>query len=283
MTLTRSPFQFTGNKKKALGNGLLDILIASDMPNLADMMTGSGVIALNWKGEKFMNDANHVITRLHQYIRVSSVDDIRDDIASYTDKYDLTWQPDYYDLRDLYNKSRDEPLLLILLQVGFNSLFRFNKSGEFNVPFGHNKKTFSLDRIIEAKYHYGECTIFSSDIFNFHYSGYEDDCVFYFDPPYHFTKYQYDGWTIETEHKFWDLMERLDSQGFKIAISNVLRYRGEPNEVLIDRLKVNQFQVTTLDNVQYNNWQKAVSSVEHTGKTVEVVITNYTGQKLSPF
>ena len=274
---TISPFQFAGNKKKAINNGLIDILEESGKDHLVDMMTGSGVVALNWDGYSYMNDADPVIVGLHDYIRHNVKEVIHNDVLSYMRSFDFTNEIAYYQLRRSYNHSHDPALLLILIQIGFNSLMRFNSRGEFNVPFGHNKKTFNLDRILNTLEHYKKVIhVYNESVFDFDYDLFNPEgFVLYFDPPYHFSKYNYGVWDIEIEMDFWDLIVELSDEGYKIAVSNVAVYRGEINEFLMDTCSEAELNIRPIGKVKYDNWSHAVSTVEKSNGTQEVVVTNY--------
>lgn len=288
--IIRSPFQFSGNKKKAISNGLIDLLKQSGKPNLADMMCGSAVVGLNWDGDVILNDTQVELCAAHLYLRSyrrqANWDElIRHNIAEFELEYDFTSENDYYLMREKYNQknNRNNPLLLmILIQISFNSLMRFNSKGHYNVPFGHNKKPFNSTRILEALEHYRKIRyIYNQSIFDFSYDSLENH-ILYFDPPYYQTQYSYGGWSEQDEEKFWELIIWL-SETHKIAVSNVLRYRGRANKILIDKCVKNGFLVNVIGNVTYNNWQKAVSTVEHDTKTTEVLITNFVGTELPPF
>jgi DNA adenine methylase len=49
----------------------------------------------------------------------------------------------YYCVRDRFNKDRDPLDFLFLNRSCFNGLIRFNKSNDFNVPYGHKPNRFS--------------------------------------------------------------------------------------------------------------------------------------------
>lgn len=282
--IIRSPFQFSGNKKKAIQNGLIDLLEQSGKPNLADMMCGSGVVGLNWKnGNVILNDSSTEIICLHWWLKNTDRKIIDFALGLYEEEYDFTKETDYYAMRELYNNERSNALLLILIQIGFNSLFRFNQKGKFNVPFGHNKKTYDKSRITDTLEHYRKVRLLlNRNIFEFEYDELPD-YVLYFDPPYCGTKYTYGAaWDQDTDEKFWNLIVNL-SRTHKVAVSNVLRYRGVANKVLIERCVEAGLLVNVIGNVKYSNWQKAVSTVSHDTKTTEVLITNFIGTELPPF
>lgn len=282
--IIRSPFQFSGNKKKAIQNGLIDLLEQSGKNNLADMMCGSGVVGLNWhRGKVLLNDSHPTIASLHWWLKTTDRSIIDFALGIYEKDFDFTNENDYYSMRKAYNEERSDALLLILIQIGFNSLFRFNQKGEWNVPFGHNKKTYDRNRIADSLEHYGKVDLLHNrSIFEFEYNDLSD-YVLYFDPPYYQSKYTYGAtWDEDTDEKFWNLIIKL-SKTHKVAVSNVLRYRGVANKLLIDRCVEAGLLVNAIGNVKYNNWQKAVSTVDHDVRTTEVLITNFIGEQLPPF
>lgn len=99
----------------------------------------------------------------------------------------------------------------------------------------------------------------------------------YCDPPYLISTGSYnDGkrgfkdWTDVEEHQLLGLLDKLDSQGVKFALSNVLHHKGLSNDILIDWSR--KYKVHYL-NKTYSNCSYHLK--EKTAKTVEVVITNF--------
>lgn len=279
--IIRSPFQFSGNKKKAIQNGLIELLEQSGKDKLADMMCGSGVVGLNWnRGNVILNDSNWHIWNMHHFLKHHP--QLIEAYLSDWELFDLSNEEEYYSLRESYNTFQDASLLLVLIQISFNSLLRFNQKGQFNAPFGHNKKQYDSSRILEAMEHYRKVSaVWNKSLFELAYDSLLDH-VLYFDPPYYMSKYSYSGWSKQTEEDFWNLVVNL-SKTHKVAVSNVLKYRGKLNNILMDKCVEHGLLVNIIGNVTYNNWQKAVSTVDHDTRTTEVLITNFTGEKLAPF
>ena len=122
----------------------------------------------------------------------------------------------YTYLRDVYNrpneynrlsKSRKVAIYLFIREYCYSSMFRFNKNGEFNVPYGgvsYNKK--SLETKIdyykskEVRHLLKTTEIFSEDFYEFlnKIKINQDDFMF-LDPPYDTTFSEYDQNTFGTD------------------------------------------------------------------------------------
>lgn len=95
----------------------------------------------------------------------------------------------------------------------------------------------------------------------------------YADPPYLISTATYNeqnGWTETEEYDLLNLLDKLDSQGVKFALSNVLEHKGKENTILINWAK--NYEINYLD-YNYNNSNYQIK--EKTTKTSEVLITNY--------
>lgn len=99
----------------------------------------------------------------------------------------------------------------------------------------------------------------------------------YCDPPYLISTGSYnDGkigfkdWTTVEETQLLELLDQLDKQGVKFALSNVLYHKGLSNDILIEWSK--KYRVYYLDKT-YSNCSYHFK--EKNAKTVEVVIINF--------
>lgn len=103
-----------------------------------------------------------------------------------------------------------------------------------------------------------------------------DDLV-YCDPPYLISTGSYnDGkrgfkdWTPIEEHQLLELLDKLNVQGTRFALSNVLYHKGLSNDLLIEWSK--RYHIYYIDKTYANcNYQFK----DRKAKTVEVVITNF--------
>ncbi|HEL2739348.1 TPA: DNA adenine methylase, partial [Streptococcus suis] len=154
---------------------------------------------------------------------------------------------------------------------------RFNRKGEFNMPTGkrdfNQKMSLKLDNFMtelkKRKVFYSSLDFedfLSKQIFE------KDDFV-YLDPPYLISTASYNesnGWTVENEKVLLNLLDELNKNGVKFALSNVIIHKGKTNNLLESWAK--KYNVHKL-NFNYNN--SNYQSKAKSNNTVEVLITNY--------
>ena len=100
----------------------------------------------------------------------------------------------------------------------------------------------------------------------------------YCDPPYFLTSAVYNekrgftGWGEKEEIELLAFLDKADSLGLRFALSNVLRHKGQTNELLDSwRQKYNTHTLTfDYSNSSYN-LKKALKATE----SLEVLVTNY--------
>lgn len=197
-----SPIRWAGSKKRVL-NDLLESF-SSDKENYIEPFLGSGVVMLNvlnnnkdhLKYKEFhVNDINKNIIDFYKYLKTKPkklIESLVNLSVIYNNKNDMIEKEKmYYDIRQKFNDSQDDNSIYFyfLMKVGFNGVYRENKKGEFNVPFGKKEKF-----IVKEK----ELLDISKLIKNVHFynMSYEkflnkmekekrlNNCFVYCDPPY---------------------------------------------------------------------------------------------------
>ena len=107
---------------------------------------GSGVVALNVAPKRaLLADSNPHIVHFYQAIKDGEIDGAitRAFLNREGKKLSAQGQDYYYQVRERFN-SKGNPLdFLFLNRSCFNGIIRFNRSGNFNVPFGHKPQRFS--------------------------------------------------------------------------------------------------------------------------------------------
>lgn len=107
---------------------------------------GSGVVALNLAPQRaVLADSNPHVINLYRAIQRGEInsDVVREFLGEEGRKLSLRGADYYYAVRARFNISGSPFDFLFLNRSCFNGVLRFNKSGKFNVPFGHKPQRFS--------------------------------------------------------------------------------------------------------------------------------------------
>ena len=162
--------------------------------------------------------------------------------------------------------------MFALIIYGFNHYIRFNSKGFYNVPVGKvdystslRNKTIEYSDAFKAK----KIKITSLDFRNKEL--YKDkEAFYYFDPPYLITQAPYNvSWSEKDEKDLLSLLDDLNSQGIKFALSNVIESNGKVNNLLKEWSQ--KYNVHFLNRKYLNaNYRKKNITIAK-----EVLITNY--------
>jgi len=197
----------------------------------------------------------------------------------------------YYNIRDDYNKQIknfnygifnedwvERAIYLIFLnKTCFNGLFRQNKKGKFNVPFGRykNPSIYSETNIIEVTKALKNTEIICGD-FTDAYEYIEKDSFVYFDPPYrplnktsNFTSYSKDGFFDEDQIRLSRFFERMDEKGAYLMLSNSDPKNKDIHDDFFDDLYKN-YNINRIPAKRHIN-----SNASKRGEINELIITNY--------
>ena len=283
----KSPMNYTGGKYKLLPQILP--LFPTEINTFVDLFTGGGNIAVNVNANKIIANDNetHVIDIYKAFQNgYDSVEGIINAIESYIAKYNLSIDntEGFNKLRNDYNSNPfksnyiTSTVLYVLICYSFNHQFRFNSKGEFNMPFGKNRSqwndTMKKNLINFHKAITEKNIIFTNKDFNeLKIDKLSSNDFVYCDPPYLITCATYnekDGWNENSERKLLELLDKLNSQSVKFALSNVLFSKGKTTDTLIEWSQ--KYNVHHLDYT-YQNCNYHTKDKE--SKPDEVLITNY--------
>ena len=185
----------------------------------------------------------------------------------------------YYGVRDEYNNMLKQhslmpmPLLaayfIFLNKTCFNGLYRVNKKGEFNVPWGKKAEIKLYD---ESVYNAIATALANVKINNGDYGFIQnlkgDDILVYMDPPYmpekeqSFTSYTVCGFELKEQERLCDICGKLNENGVKWIQSN------SNSPIIKDLYKgYNIKEVLSLRSVSAKS--------DGRGQVTEVIITNY--------
>ncbi len=197
----------------------------------------------------------------------------------------------YYHIRDKYNKQienfnynsfNDEWIervtyLIFLNKTCFNGLFRQNKKGEFNVPFGRykNPSIYNENNIIQVSKALKNTEIFYGD-FTRSSKYIEKGSFVYFDPPYRplnrtssFTKYSKDGFFDEDQIRLSKFFDEMDKKEAYLMLSNSDPKNNDIDDHFFDELYKN-YNINRVPAKRHIN-----SNASKRGEINELIITNY--------
>ena len=276
-SIIRSPFFYVGDKYKIISQ--IKQYFPSNIDTYIEPFCGGGSSFLNVNAKKYLlNDIDFYIIELHKLFNqyknshnklfcvFETIINVYQLSCSYKGitvpeelkkKYIKTYYAVYnknsfLKMRNDFNKNKSNlNLLYLLLIYGFNHFLRFNKNGDFNLPVGNvdfnsnvansifNYLTFSQSNNI---------TFYNNDFETFinSISPNRNDFI-YFDLPYLISNSEYNKlWREKEEERLLKLLDELDKNNIKFALSNVLKHKNNQNTILINwAKKYNVFPISS--------------------------------------
>ena len=277
----KSPLNYIGGKYKLLPQILP--LFPKNIDTFVDLFCGGCNVAVNIDAQKIIcNDINSKIIELYDFFMKNKIEKVIKEIEKNIKKFDLSKQNEegFKKFREYYNKSKKPIDLYTLACYSFNYQIRFNNALEYNNPFGKNRSHFS-ENMKENLYNFVEVMHnlnikFSNISFeNFDLKKLSKKDIVYCDPPYFITTGSYnDGnrgfkdWKEEQEKILYTFLDKVNENGIKFALSNVIEHKGKSNKILKQWSK--KYKIIELDfnysNSSYNSKR---------GDSREVLIINY--------
>lgn len=180
----------------------------------------------------------------------------------------------YYMMREKYNNSNPSiakaALFIYLNKTCFNGIWRVNKKGKFNVPYGHREPPAlpSKDSLLNLSNALSKAKIIHKDYKKVVEYTRKGDFI-YFDPPYpplngtsYFTHYTKEGFDREDHAELASVARMLNEKGCYIMISNA-------DIQFIRSLYKDMFN---LYDLEVTRW---ISANGKRHKVQELIITNY--------
>lgn len=287
MGYIKSPLNYMGGKYKIL-RPIFDIF-PQNIGTFVDLFAGGFNVGINVEANKIIcNDQINYLLELYQFFSDHEIDEVIAEIKKRIEEFNLSQQnaEGYNSLRERYNETKNIVDFFVLTCYAFNHQIRFNNSQKFNTPFGKDRSSYNssiesnLIRFCDALRK--KNIIFSNtDFLGVDLTELGEEDLVYCDPPYLISTGSYnDGkrgfkdWTPVEEQQLLDLLDRLNEQGTRFALSNVLYHKGMSNDLLIEWSK--KYHVYYIDNT-YTNCSYQFK--DRNAKTVEVVITNFESER----
>lgn len=226
--------KWAGGKRQLLPHILERMPKRDEISTYYEPFVGGGAVLFGLQPKKaVVNDVNADLMNLYEVIR-DDVEALIEDLRKHKN------EPDYfYRIRDL---DRNPKLFAKLTNVEkasrmhylnktcFNGLYRVNRSGHFNTPYGR----YENPNIVNEKVLRAVSKYFNANDVRFMCGDFVDavkwarkPAFVYFDPPYYpvsasanFTGYSEGGFNKEEQIRLKDLCDRLDQRGIKFLLSN---------------------------------------------------------------
>jgi len=180
----------------------------------------------------------------------------------------------YYEIRERFNKEHNPLDFLFLNRAGFNGMIRFNRKGEFNIPFCRKPKRFAqayitkitnqvmyISRLLKVKNFTFKCQNFEKTI-----AESKSTDIIYCDPPYIDRHVDYfNGWNDEHEKSLHELLSKISS---KFILSTWHHNDYRENQYI--SLLWDKFNLLTREHFYHVGGRESNRS-----PMVEAIITNY--------
>ena len=240
--------------------------------------------------EVYLNDKNYELILVYKTIqkKVKALIKELDKLASaYLELEGEKRKDFFYEKRNEYNELKARKnnnqvkraaLTIFLNKTCFNGLYRTNRDGKFNVPYGRYKNPKILDKenllsiseLLKGK------TIVSKDFDDFDINKISKDTFVYFDPPYrplnktaNFTSYTKDSFTEEDQIRLVGFYKKLNKRGAKLMLSNSDPKNENKNDIFFDE-HYRKFNIKRIKAKRMIN-----CDASKRGDIKELVITNY--------
>lgn len=277
----KSPLNYTGGKYKLLPQ--IIPLFPEDINMFIDLFCGGGNVGINVNAKKIVcNDYEKVIIDLFNEWKKGDTEELLKTLKNTIDKYGLskTNKDGFEKIRNDYNNGNNSwDMFYAMLMHSFNYQIRFNKDGKYNMPFGKDRSCFNKNTEFNFinfidEIHKKNIYFTNNDFIDLKINKLTENDLVYCDPPYLITCASYneqDGWNITKEKQLLSLLDELNNNNIKFALSNVLENKGKTNDILIEWSKKYHVHYLnhTYGNCNYHAKDKSNNS------TVEVLITNY--------
>ena len=306
----RTPLNYTGNKSRLMDQ--FKNHFPDDIGVFVDLFCGGATVGLSVNAKKVIFiDNNENVINLLKHLSKYSFDTLLNRLETLIEKYQLSYSAKYghkkyhkaleerdnngfksynsigfYKLRADYNSQKNKfskeasDMLYLLVVYAFNNDMRFNRSGEFNLPVG--KTDLNKNNIEKLKQYIDRVNKIDCD---FICGDFREEKIkkillgadfIYADPPYLVGNAVYNetsNWTEETEQELINLLEVLNTNKKRFAISNVLGKVGVSNKPLSDWL-FNRNDLHIID-IDYHYRGASYNKINRDAREREVLIKNF--------
>jgi DNA adenine methylase len=178
-----------------------------------------------------LSDINSELINAYDVVK-NRLEKLIEELLRHEARYRLAPKQYYYQVRaeepsdDVGKAAR----LIFLNRTCYNGLYRVNRMGKFNVPFGRYKNPTICDKenllTVSQVLRWSNAKLLAADYREATKSAEKGDLV-YFDPPYqpvsataNFTSYTNSGFSFDDQIQLGDWFRELDKRGCRVFLSN---------------------------------------------------------------
>ncbi len=273
-----NPFNYTGSKYRCLDD-LFEILPTENYLSVCDMFGGGGDLSMHLpvKWDVDFYELSKPLLEMHEAIRTRNLDVVDIEMMvgrAVLSKSDKGCKTNFNNFKAVYNWSPDPVKLYTLICHSNTNRMRFNKKGEFNLPFG--ERTFNSSLKAKLQDYINRLQSRKSNVFFENKSSLDANLNEYdlllVDPPYLNTVACYNeknGWGIKEEEALHSKLLDAHEKGVKFVYFNQTISNGVENKYFTEFAKPFNMKVlkTTTETCSNNRSKKGV--------TTEVMVWNY--------
>jgi DNA adenine methylase len=283
MAMIIPPIKSQGIKTK-LVPWINDLVCTANLDSSArwfEPFFGTGVVGFNslMNNEHIVGDTNPYIIDFYRGVQEGQITAYS--MREYLEKETVLLQNgsedgyEYYRIvRDRFNKKHSPYDFIFLSRAGFNGMMRFNRKGEWNIPFCKKSDRFSPAYITKICNQVGGVSkILTSHRWRLQNVSFEtlieqaeEKDIIYCDPPYHgrYVDY-YNGWTEKDEERLYHV---LRSTKAKFILSTWHHNDYRKNEMLSRYW--GDFNVITREHFYHNG-----GKIENRHAMIEALVYNF--------
>lgn len=225
----KPPFRWAGGKQSIIGKIALYKPLCR-INKYYEPFLGAGSMFFNCNyPDSILSDQNGPLINCFQKIKDTPLD-LHSRLMYMEQKLDRQY---YYKIRDTYNKNlmvfdiNQAARFLFLVNTSFNGIYRVNRKGEYNVPFGKDNPAFmSENHILRLSNRLSNAIIKPCSYTEITQDVLQGDFI-YMDPPYpplngtsSFQHYTPDKFPIKQQERVAEVASSLHDRGAMVLITN---------------------------------------------------------------
>lgn len=246
---------------------------------------GSGVVPLNLQPSRaLLCDSNRHIIQLYQDIQRRKVDEliVREFLTTQGAKLLARGEDYFYEVRERFNSAPTSLDFIFLNRSCFNGVMRFNKKGQFNVPFCRKPERFAPAYITKISNQVAAiAAVISQSDWEFRVADFRDTLknatygdLVYVDPPYAGRHADYfNSWTDQDEH---DLNAALADLPCEFILSTWHSNEFRTNLSLQKNWSIDRFHIFTKEHFYHVG-----SSEDLRHPMIEALVTNFPAKRVT--